>query len=345
MDDTHTVHEIDIRALGKADFGALHPIGGVGHDIERAREAEVLRIVGREVHLDATVVGHPKRINDEIAVEGYRAIGCQGAEKVVVHQIDAVLVNIDVGEHVLEHRVEDVARTQQLVDALRLLANDDALLRLGRAAINIAHHALFDRDGEDARARFVASFNVVLEERHAFEFVLLEDLGRDVVEGESHLAILVDGAEVVAIADVAAVLGCDNTAHQLHRRIVLARIAAVLLARDDGLVHLGVKGFKGNVVRASLFRAQCLALVANHTETQFSIGLKAQFVVAILVRLREAAALVTDNHEWQSLARLGINDAPRHGLGCCAHHKEGKDEKGIYTCSHLVYRKNFRLQN
>ena len=56
--DIHSFHEVDACAHRHTHLHALHTVGGVGHDVQIARETEVLRIVGRERNVYTLLTFH-----------------------------------------------------------------------------------------------------------------------------------------------------------------------------------------------------------------------------------------------------------------------------------------------
>lgn len=53
LDDAHAFNEIDIGTARNAQVGLFDAVGGVGKDVERTGEAEVLGVIGRKVDTDA----------------------------------------------------------------------------------------------------------------------------------------------------------------------------------------------------------------------------------------------------------------------------------------------------
>ncbi len=224
LDYAHVFHKVDVGAYGNAHVHFAYAVGAVGHDVEAAGESEVLRIVGREVYLYAAVgVVHEERVDNEVAVEADGGTGGDGAGEGVLQQTHLVFVDVDVGEAVLEHGGHDVARVEQLVDAVGLLAYNDVLLRAWVFAVNLPHDGFVDGDGEDEFSGFVTHLNVVLEEGEVLELAVFEDLFGHFVEGEGELGVFVY-AEVVVRVEVASFLGGNDVAHEFDGGIVLARI-------------------------------------------------------------------------------------------------------------------------
>ena len=283
LQDAHPLHEVHVGAVGDAEVGAQDAVGAVGNDVEAAREAEVLRIVGREVHADAARGVDVERVDDEISVERYARLRGNGADEGILQQAHLVFVYVDIGEAVFEHRVEYFARVDQFVDAFRALADYNALLRARLAAEYLPRDAFVDRHGQDELARLVADFHVVFEEGKSLELAVLEYLFRHLVEGEGGFGVLVD-AEIVVVVEVVAFLGGDHLLHQFHGGVVLARVFRFLgfhhrlsehvLQRRElhveraRLLHCDISGFVAHQRKARF------AWHKRHVEASFFVGLR-----------------------------------------------------------------------
>ena len=152
--DVDAFDVVDRRLDGDTNVGAGNAEGAVGVDVERTGEAEVARIVRAERHLDAFGTGHVGGVFDEVAVESYGTLAGDGAEKLRLHEADVVLVDIDFGEDVLQHRGEDVARVDEFIHARCALALHDGLLLVFVLAIDFLRHRFVHRKGEDEFAGF-----------------------------------------------------------------------------------------------------------------------------------------------------------------------------------------------
>ena len=131
LGDEHVLDEVDIAASGNGQFDTAHLISGVGveQDVEMSGEAEVLLVVGQETHVDDLVLVDEDGVLQVVPVEGDGVVGDGGAER-VLQQAALVLVDVHIGEDVLQGGGEYLARVDQFGHALVALALDDVLLRL-----------------------------------------------------------------------------------------------------------------------------------------------------------------------------------------------------------------------
>ena len=266
LGDGHALDPVDIGTIGNAHLSALDAVGGVGDDEEVAREAEVLRIVGREADADALLGVDVEGVLDEVAVEGNGGAGRDGADEGVLKEAYVVLVDVDVGETVLEHGGHNVARVEEFVDAVGLLAEDDFLFSLGVFAVDLAGDRLVDGDGENPFPGGRVALDMFLEERHPLETALLEDLLRHFVEGEGEFLVFVV-AVVFVLREVAPFLGGDDFTHEFDGGVVLAAVF-LLTATHDGLAHLLGVVFKFNVYDGGVADGDALGFVSYVGDAQ-----------------------------------------------------------------------------
>ena len=285
------VDEVDVTLLGDSHVTLLDMQCRVGEDIQVAPEAEVLLVVGDELQVIAQVAVHIHCVLYIIAVEGDGCLTDRRGEG-VLQQTDVVVIEVYVGKHVFEHSIKYFARLQYVVDAITTLALDDGLCRLGVFAIHMLRHRLVDRDGQDALVVIGTGLHKVHQPRRAFEEPLLQVAVADVVETEGYLLVFVE-LVVGVVIEMGALLGCDDTTHELHGRVVLAAVFAsacldhylVYLARlrfqlDGQLLGGGVDG-DGDRSVAYRTECQCPALVAFDAE--LAIGIARHRLVLSLV--------------------------------------------------------------
>ena len=325
LDDAHALNEIDIGTARNAQVGLFDAVGGVGKDVERTGEAEVLGVVGREVDTDALgVVDVGGVFNEETIKTDARTRG-DGADEGVLQQAHFVFVDVHIGEAVLEDGAENVARIEEVVDAAAALAEHNALVGMGRAAIDFARHVFIDRDGEDELAGFVARFHMVFEEGHLLEFAFLEDFVGDVVEGKREFRIFVDGVIVVEL-EVAHLLGFYHLAHELNGWVVFARVLG-LVARHNGRSEFGRIVVELHVIDTSLLHLQGLRGIANHRHAHFS-GLEGQGITACFIGARVTTSLDGDIGKRQGFTGLGVGDNARDALRHGGKRHEGDKDEG-----------------
>ena len=296
LDDVHVLDEVDVAARGDAEVGTMNLPRRVGQNVECSGEAEVLGIVGREVYLVALVLIDHERVGQVVAVETDGLLGGDGADEGVLQEADVLLVDIDVGEAVGKHAVDDVARIDEVVDALVALTEDDGLLGLGVAAVDLLADLLLDGQRQDEFARLGAHLDVLLQEGEVLEVVVLKDLVGKLVEGKGHLLVFLIGEEV-ALVEVAGGLGSDDLLHHIDGGVVLAAVLALALG-DDDLLHgiVALEEFDVDLLRTGLLDGDGVGVVAYHGELQRALaGLD--------------AVLAIDVGYGQGTGRLGILDA------------------------------------
>ena len=262
--DLEVVDEVDVAALGDGEVALLDVQGRICQHEELAPEAEVLLVVGDKLQVVAQVAVHIDRVFDVEAVEGNGRLA-DGRGKLVLEQADVVVVDVDIGEDLLEHGVEDVARLEHVVDAVAALPLDDGLLGLGVLAVDVLCHGLVYGDGQDALLVVGAGLDKVYQPRGALEDALLHVGGGDVVESEGDLLVPVV-LVVVVVLEVGALLGGDDAAHELHGGVVLAAVLA-LAGADGHLVQtLGLCLELDGEVGGLLVYADGLRHVAHRTD-------------------------------------------------------------------------------
>ena len=127
LHNLHVLHEVDIALLGDGEFASLHLIRRVGKDVYVATESEVLLVVGQEMEVDALVALHIEGVHDIESIERHGILS-DGRGEGILQKAYLVVVDIDVGEHILEHCVEDVSRLEEVVDSCGVLSLHDILL-------------------------------------------------------------------------------------------------------------------------------------------------------------------------------------------------------------------------
>ena len=175
----------------------------------------------------AQVAVYIYRVLDVIAVEGDSRLADR-RYKLILHKAHVVVVDVDVGKHVLKHSVENLARLKQVVDTLLALSLYNVLLLLGVLAVDVLRNSLVYRHGKDELAVVGRCLYLVLNVRLVLELARSKVFGLDVVKGKRNLLILVV-LIIVVVFEMGTLLGGNDTLHQLHCRIILARIAFALL--------------------------------------------------------------------------------------------------------------------
>ena len=144
----------------------------VGNDVEFSPKTKVLLVVGGELKVVAEVAAYVDGVLDIVAIKG-DGILADGTGEGVLQQAHLVVVDVDIGEDVLEHCVEDVARLNQLVDTLALLTEDNVFRRLGTLAEDVLGDGLVNGERQDELVVQGAHLHLV---EHPILFLLLHRL-------------------------------------------------------------------------------------------------------------------------------------------------------------------------
>lgn len=223
----------------------------------------------------------------------------------VLEQTNVVLVDIDLGKGVLEQGVDHLARTEEVADAIGALAENDILFGIVALAVDLLRDGLIDRQGEYQLSRFGGFLHVLLEEGHTFELAFFKDAGRDVGEGKAKFVVLLDRI-IVALLEIAHLLGSDDLLHQFHGGIVFARILG-LLRHDLCFPQSEIGGFEAHDETIATGGSDGLRFVANGGEFKSATLAISDGELALDIRLGNGfRAFVKDIDEGGGFTRLGI---------------------------------------
>ena len=272
--------------------------------------------------MEAAVLVYVDRVLDVIAVEG-NGVLADGRREGVLQQSDLVVVDVDVGEHLFHHRVQDVARLDQFADACRILSLDDGLLVVRTAAVDVLGDRLVDGQWQDELVVVGAHLNLVEQPLLLLDLRVVDEVGRNLIGGKRQFLIAVILIEI-AQREVGALLGGNHLAHQLYRRVVLSAVAvAPRLDRHfpqlAGVVlQLDVKTSRGAPVDGDSQR-----LVANGTEGQRPALVAPDAILALEVGSHGyPVALIDDAGVGDAFTGLFVGDDTRNLL--CPHGEHSK---------------------
>ena len=260
-------NKIHITLFGERELAFLDMQCGIGEYPQISTKSEVLLVVGQELQMVALVTVHIHRINDIIAVESHGILAYRTGKR-ILQESDLVVIQVNICKHILEQRVQDVARFKQVVDTRRVLPHDDALLAFRVFAVEVLGHRLIHRERQYQFVVVRAHLNLVDEPFLFLEFLGLQVGGIDVVECKGDFLIFIV-LIIIMVGQIGAFLGLHNTFHQFNRRIVLA--AVFLLFGLDGhpLQALGVFLEGDTQFRRSVWPYQYTqGLVAHCTERE-----------------------------------------------------------------------------
>ena len=200
--------------------------GTVGKHIELASESEVLTVGWDKLQMIAEVAVHIHRIFYIIMIE---ADGCSAQRRWerILEQSHVVIIDIHIGEDILDGCIQDFSGLDHLSDTIALLTLDDILLALRGLAINVLRNGLIHayRQGELAVVR--RKLYLVEEILSLAEELALHLLLGDIIECEGDLLIFII-LIIIIVAEVALLLGSDDTSHEFHGRVILALVSSLL---------------------------------------------------------------------------------------------------------------------
>ena len=200
---------------------------GVRQHIKLATETEVLLVIWHKLEVVAQVALHIDGILDVEPVERH-GILADRTGKGILQQAHLIVVYVDIGKDVLQGRVQDVARLDEVVDARGVLSFHYLFLAMGVLAIDMLGDGLVDTNGQDELIVEWAHLDLVEQPLALLELGVLKVDGLQVVHGQSNLLIL--GELIVRmVVEGGLLLGGNHSLHQLYGRIVLARVFALAL--------------------------------------------------------------------------------------------------------------------
>ena len=222
----HILHIVHIGIVRHVEIAFLHVQRTVCENVQLSTETEVLRIGRYKLEMIAEVSLYIHRVFYIIMVEGDARSADRRRER-ILQQAHVVVVDIHIGEGILEGSVEYLAGLDYLSDTIALLALDDVFLCLRILAIDVLRNRLVDAHRKGKLAVIGRGLHLVqkilsLAEELAFQLLFLQ-----VVEGKRYLLILVI-LIVIMIAEIGLFLGSYHSPHQLHGRVVLTTVFASL---------------------------------------------------------------------------------------------------------------------
>ena len=286
----------------------------VSHHIQFAPESEILCIGGDKLQMIAKVAVHIDRILYIIMVEG-DTCSADGRREGVLQEPHIIIVDIHIGEHLLQGGVKNLASLYHLSDTVALLSLDDIFLALGILAVNVLRHGLIDTDGKSQFVIIRRCLHLVEEILALLEELALQLFRLQVVERQGNLLILVILIEGI-VGQVCLLLGGDDAAHQFHGGVVLALIlapvglhhhltefVAVVLHLDLQVIGVGIH-----------LHRLCLVAQCAHRQHPSRMLVDGKLTLAV-ARYGNLVSLVLHTGIRHSKAVV-INDAARYFLLC-----------------------------
>ena len=308
----HVFDEIHVGALWQCQVASLHVERGVGKDEKFASETEILLVVGDELKVIAEVAIDENGVFDVEAVER-DGVFADGRHELVVKQSDLVVVDVDVGEKILQNGVEDVARLDEVVDARRIDAAHDFNLVLRVASIEVFRHGFIDRQRQNQFAVVRAGLDLVEQPFPFADRPLVEQFEWvDVVHRKGDFLVAVVLVEIV-VFQVGALLRGDDAAHQFDGGIVFPRIFRAFFLDNDFVQLFGI-GFQLDVEARGRFCVDenALRLVTDGRKREVPTVVPLDGISTVGVAAdSDVVALVRSTRVEQCVACLCVGDNAR----------------------------------
>ena len=158
------VHEVDITLLGKIHHTFLHAECRIGKDIKVSGETKVLRIVRHERQMEALVTIHIDRIHNIILIETDTSLRYRAVKR-ILQETEAVLIDIDILEHILQYGSQHVTGIEKFVYPRRVQPFDDRFLIMGIFPVQLLRNRFVHRYGKNVLSRYFTHLYLITEER------------------------------------------------------------------------------------------------------------------------------------------------------------------------------------
>ena len=134
------------------------------------------------------------------------------------------MVEVNICENVLYHRVDDVARLEIVVDTRRGLSLNDVLLVVRRLTIELLRYGLVNADRQHQLVGVGTHLHMIEQPGRLGERRLFQLLWGEVVEcyGETLVFVV---AVIVVVGQIGLLLCRHHALHQFYGRVVLAAVA------------------------------------------------------------------------------------------------------------------------
>ena len=218
----HILHPVHVAVVRHIEIAFLDMQRTVGCHIQFATETEVLRVGRNKLQMIAEVALHIDRVLYIIMIKGNSRSADRRREG-ILQQAHIVIIDIHIGKHVFHRGTQNLTRLYHLTNTISLLSLDDIFLALGIFAIDMLRYRLVDTHRE-SEFTIIGRFLHLVEQILSFtEKLAFKLFFRKIVQGKGYLLIFVI-LIVWMVGQIGFLLGCDNAAHQLHSRIVLALV-------------------------------------------------------------------------------------------------------------------------
>ena len=129
-----------------------------------AGETKILRIIGYESQVETFFLIHHHRIHNVILIEIDTRIRNRTIER-VLKETEAVLININILEHIFQYSRQHIARIKQFIDSRRVNTFYNRLFIVGIFPVQFLRHRFVHRNRQNILTRHAALLHLVTEER------------------------------------------------------------------------------------------------------------------------------------------------------------------------------------
>ena len=253
----------------------------------------------------AQVALHIDRVFNIETVERNGVLANRTGER-ILQQAHLVVVDIHIGKHVLQRRVQNVSRLDEVVDTRRVLALHNLFFGMRVFTVNMLGNGLVNADGQNKLVVQRTYLHLVEQPLLLLEFGVFQIHRFQVVHCQRNLLIL-SKLVIRMIVERGLLLSGNHTLHQLDRRIILTRVPALALRPDLNV-------FQGAALRlqpdAQLRTCLSLNLYILTSVTQCRDGQRPSVVTLNL----EHACLIGRYHHMVS----AVDSAgKRNAVACC----------------------------
>ena len=316
LDNLHVLDKVHVALLGDGHVATLYLPAGISEDIEVATEAEVLLVIRQEVQMEALVVVDHQRIFNVIAIEGDGSTTDRRGKGILQHA-DLIVVDIDIGEDILQHRGEDITRLNEIIDTRRVHTLDDDFLVVRFLTIDLLRDRLIDRDRKDELVVVRTGLHLVDKPLLLLILGTIQDLWSNIIDSKRQFLIFVILIEVVVV-EISLLLGSYHLLHHLYSRIVLTAVTSTLGLHGD-LLQQRVIGLELDVVCTlyTMIHHHSCGNVTHGTEGKHPALMAGDGVMAFDIRDdTKVMPLVLHRGKGDRLTRLGVsNGTSKHLLG------------------------------
>ena len=199
-------------------------------------ESEILWVVGEEIHQYTAVLSDIRGVCEIEMIEGDGILADRRRER-ILQQAHLIIIDIDIGEHILHGGVQDITRLEEVIDTVGGLSLYDTLLIMRVFTVELLRDGLIHTDRKDQFVVILTHLHLIDEPLMFLKHATLQVIGLDVVKTQGDLLVVVILVEIV-ILQVGPFLGGDHLTHELHGRVVLTAVLRGFLRTHIHLIDL-----------------------------------------------------------------------------------------------------------